>query len=140
MKKRFLRYFVVVAGLALASFPAAFASDGAFAVEASIPFSFHVGGELLPAGHYRVREVANEPEVLMIQGVDGHHEALFLANPDETVGPASKSQLLFDLVGHEHYLAQIRDAGLRVARDVPLPKGDQASPMRAVATAPRSGD
>ena len=42
-------------------------------VEVKVPFAFHVQGQTLPAGEYRVERSTDNPAILFIRGEHGSH-------------------------------------------------------------------
>ncbi len=105
------RLLGVAIGLGLAAFvwatPAA-----AFPVEvtAHVPFAFHVGRQVLPAGNYMIQnESGTELGLLMIRSENGRDSALFLTRDTYREGPVTaQAKLLFDRYGNKTFLHAVR--------------------------------
>lgn len=88
----------------------AFAMDPSMA---KIPFSFIVGGTVLPAGDYRVSEVNGMTDVVQIISTDGREAAFAMVEAVSPLDPAvpGTTEFAFKKVGDEHYLASVTIAG-----------------------------
>ncbi|MBV8729992.1 MAG: hypothetical protein JO336_09305 [Acidobacteriia bacterium] len=75
---------------------------------ASIPFSFHAGNAILPAGEYRVH---HENHTLVIQERTGAHTALLLANDAYQPNLPSRSTLTFNRYGENYFLSSLSVVG-----------------------------
>ena len=74
------------------------------AMKAQIPFDFHVGDTLIPAGAYTVRSVNDDETMLRIS--DGKHGAAVNVNSaQERAGKGSR--LVFRKYGDQYFLAAI---------------------------------
>jgi len=102
--------FLGTAALAVASL----FQSGAYAqvtgnITANIPFGFHVGEKLLPAGTYTITELADRD--MDIRNDTTEKVVVQLATSEETVQPANKTELIFHRYGNDEYFHQIKIAG-----------------------------
>lgn len=90
------------------------------AIRASIPFDFIVRGRTLPAGHYEIRRISDEPTGLLIRNVDDKHDkALFETEGVYMRRIAGKNELVFNRYGGDtYYLSEVETAGEQLAREV----------------------
>lgn len=89
------------------------------AIRASIPFDFIVRGRTLPAGHYEIRRVSDEPMSLLIRNVDDkHNKALFETETVYMRGVPGKNELVFNRYGDTYYLSEVETSGEDMAREV----------------------
>ena len=89
------------------------------AIRASIPFDFIVRGRTLPAGHYEIRRVSDEPMSLLIRNVDDkHNKALFETEAVYMRGVIDKNELVFNRYGDTYYLSEVETSGEQLAREV----------------------
>jgi hypothetical protein len=95
-----------LAGLVWATPAAAFPMQ----MDVHVPFAFHVGRQVLPAGNYVIQsESSAEPGLLMIRSTDGRHSALFLTTDGYLQQPArAKAKLSFDRVDQQNFLHAVR--------------------------------
>ena len=75
-------------------------------VSVDVPFTFRVGAENLPAGHYTFKANGGSA-LMMVQDAAGKHSAMTVTsrNAEET-GPA-EAQLVFRVYGTVRYLASV---------------------------------
>ena len=78
---------------------------------ASIPFSFAIGGKVLPAGKYTVKRLSMSNNVILLQSVDGQSNAMFQTQRAYTNQRWGSDELRFNRYGDQHFLSQIRTAG-----------------------------
>jgi hypothetical protein len=91
-------------------------------IEANVSFPFVVGNATLPAGKYEVRRLDDtNRDVLEIRSANGRTAAAFETEnaqlPDNQ--PASKTELTFNKMGNQYFLAQVWMAGSRNGRELP---------------------
>jgi hypothetical protein len=88
-----------------------FGSSTSFAqqpvVQASIPFSFSVNGQALPAGRYMIRSNIAGEYVLSLQNRDKHSTVMTLGHPNQATEPRA-SVLVFHRYGDQYFLSEIR--------------------------------
>ena len=83
-------------------------------IQANVPFAFAIGNTQLPAGKYQIKKLDDlAPNVLELSSENGHTKVVFETEDAETRAdqPASKTELVFDKVGDQYFLARIWVAG-----------------------------
>jgi hypothetical protein len=115
-----MKRITVVALLALTYFAGNLrASAQENAVQATIPFDFTVGHQLLPSGEYRVAAVA--PNVVSISNAAKHVTVLSLMmNGDKPTG--SSGRLVFNHYGNQYFLSKIISPVAAKTLDLPISK------------------
>jgi len=79
-------------------------------LEVNVPFSFQVGSELFPAGHYRVQEDSlTGPSVLLIRGMHTRQAAFILTETAAGQGPG-RPALEFEHRENQYRLASVWEA------------------------------
>jgi hypothetical protein len=128
-----IRFFSTAAVLAALATAPAFAQTTP-AVRANIPFEFHVGKAVLPAGEYDFMDGLNR-ETLRIRSTDGKHSALVITYSQDAPAPRpTEPSIAFRHVGNEAYLASVtRPAN---AREVRGPRGDGYTVLALVRATP----
>ena len=74
---------------------------------AHVPFAFVVGNSVLPAGDYVVKDESNDNAVLGIASTDGKRFVNTLTIPAAPENSMELSELVFDKVGSQYYLARV---------------------------------
>jgi len=103
------RVFAMFVGLAALTATGAFAQSGAV-LKADIPFAFHVGSAILPAGHYEVRSAVG-PDLMTIQCMDCKGAALVPVREVVADTKSSSGGLTFHLRGNAYFLSKVWAAG-----------------------------
>jgi hypothetical protein len=88
--------------------------DRSSAIKFEVAHPFVVDGETLPAGKYSIGTIANQGGsngVLKIQSLDGKESMLFSTLKKVRNEAAAKTELVFEQVGGEYYLTEIRVKG-----------------------------
>jgi len=80
-------------------------------VTADIPFQFYVGSKLLPAGVYKIAASANLDEIT-VKGPSGKDNAMAAVSTRLSTRSDKESNLVFDVAGESHYLAEIYMQGI----------------------------
>ena len=117
--KRALMLMAVLGVFLLVSASMASASS-AFRVRANVPFSFHAGSELLPAGDYwfelkgALRFSATGSSVF-IRSQDGSIACMIGSMPVAGWRNPSAASLLFNKYGQKYYLREVRQGSLDVS-------------------------
>ena len=89
------------------------------AIRASIPFDFNVRGRTLPAGHYEIRRINDEPGGLIIRNVDHKRdEALFETEPVNVAKSPRKDELVFNRYGESYFLSEVVTGGEQTAQEL----------------------
>jgi hypothetical protein len=88
--------------------------DGSSAIKFEVAHPFVVDGETLPAGKYSISSIASQGGsngVLKIQSIDGKEAMLFSTLKKVRSAAAAKTELVFEQVGGEYFLTEIRVKG-----------------------------
>lgn len=81
-------------------------------VRANVPFEFHAGDTMFPAGGIVIKRLnPMEPQILAISTADGGYTALFLAHLSGMKQEAKTSELVFHKYGNAYFLASINIEG-----------------------------
>src|SRR5262245_40772780 len=96
---------ILVAATAQAQLPG-------IAIRASIPFDFIVRGKTMPAGHYEITRINDEPIGLLIRSVNHKRDkAMFETEPVYMGKMPGKNVLVFNRYGDTYYLKEVETAG-----------------------------
>jgi len=98
-----------VFALALLSVASAFAELKP-RMTAHIPFEFHVGNSMLPAGEYTV-DTEPGPGLVRLRSADSKSSVTILTNAVQTLAIPKDSKLIFTRYGEEYFLSRIWRAG-----------------------------
>ena len=75
-------------------------------LRATIPFRFHVGQAVMPAGNY---EVSQQNGILTVRKTDGRPAtAMFLTQPEHLLNPPAEAVLIFNRYGDTCFLSTVR--------------------------------
>lgn len=88
----------------------------------SIPFSFNVGGETLPAGDYTVEPHWSASNVWALRSSEANKTTLFLTIAVWTADPQEETQFVFNKYGDRYFLARIWTAGRNTGRELSMPR------------------
>jgi hypothetical protein len=94
-------------------------------VKATIPFSFTVGGQTLPAGEYQVRQQANSPHLIAVTSADRKISAITIRQAAYAKSTSGRSVLIFRRYGNQHFLARVFAEGLTVGSELPMSKAER---------------
>jgi hypothetical protein len=93
-------------------------------MKAEIPFDFHVGGQLIPAGEYTVTALTEDDAALRISG--GQKVAIALTTAKEAkLNSEPRSRLVFHKYGDQYFLAAVWGAD-RTGRELPESKRERS--------------
>lgn len=96
-------------------------------VKATIPFAFTVKGETLPAGDYEVFAADQEdPTVWVIHSATGDAVASVPTELVEAEAPVTQTELVFDVIGQQHFLRDVWVEGSRDGREITTSKEEKA--------------
>jgi hypothetical protein len=88
-------------------------------VKVSIPFSFTVGKQSLPAGDYTIS--AFHPQLLIqLQSADGKQVGFAGTHPRYALNPSTRTELIFQRYGSTYFLSQIWTQGDTSGLELPL--------------------
>jgi hypothetical protein len=76
-----------------------------------VPFAFIVSGKSLPAGSYHFAANSNFSEINVSTSA-GKGSAIAMVTTRLSMRPENEASLVFDVVGTEHYLAEIYMPGM----------------------------
>ena len=76
-------------------------------IRAQIPFPFHVGGSVLPAGVYTTDMSIRSGVVLMLRSADSKSSAVVLTNGVLATGESNQPRFVFQRYGDEYFLYQV---------------------------------
>ena len=93
-------------------------------VRAQIPFDFHVGSSLMPAGDYTINALTEDDAALRISG-DSKSAATLTIPKDARANSESKSRLVFHKYGDQYFLAAVWGAE-RTGRVLPESKRERS--------------
>jgi hypothetical protein len=100
MTKRLLYSFAAI-GLATACLPAE------SPITAQIPFPFHVGNSILPAGSYTVSTNIASGAALVLKSADGKSTVMAISNGVRTLDGRTQPMLIFNRYADEYFLFQV---------------------------------
>ncbi len=107
MKKHLLQAISGIALILMLSVSGAFAQSSEVLI-ANIPFSFHIGQLILPAGEYVVKPVSTTAnKYIKIRSVDSAHIMMLLTVPVGTKSGDQDAKLVFNQYGSHYFLSKI---------------------------------
>jgi hypothetical protein len=80
-------------------------------VKVQVPFDFQVNGRELKAGEYIIERDSQEPRRLLIQSTEGKTLVIVNTMLRRLSKDPSRTSLLFQSYGEQHFLAEVRVAG-----------------------------
>ena len=131
------RVFATFSCVTLLTAAAAFGQSSAMGVD--IPFEFHAGKTILPAGHYEVTPEAAR-NVLMIRCLECKAAALIVVNAVEAGKAPETGSLVFNRYNGARFLAQVWTPGWTAGQELPKSKAEReyarnGAPAQAVVVA-----
>jgi len=124
MKKAFFR---ITGILALAFLAATTVVRAQEPLLVNIPFAFTAGKMTLPAGEYRVQNMADASSALLIQRTDGSAATYVMPHAVQANKPQTKSKLIFHCSGKRYFLSQVWIEGHSRGRELP-PSAEEKEP------------
>ncbi|HEX8175407.1 MAG TPA: hypothetical protein VF543_09830 [Pyrinomonadaceae bacterium] len=108
MKSVILKSFVVVM-LAVSLVSLTAQAQSANQLKASIPFSFIIGNQTLPAGEYTVKYVnqSSGKSALLFKSVDGRTSRIVNMNTAQANRAEMKASLVFNQYGESYFLSEV---------------------------------
>ena len=125
MKRQVIQLTLVVAVSLTLAMAVGTAQTSVRAV-ADIPFGFHVGKAMLPAGQYKIHSGFPIKDTVSIQSKDGSRNAVAMALP---VSPMKrdgdvKGKLVFIQYGSDYYLSQVWNPDDTIVRGLTKTKAE----------------
>jgi hypothetical protein len=117
------RVFATFSCVTLLTAAAAFGQSNAV-MGVDIPFEFHAGANILPAGHYEVTPEAAQ-NVLMIRCLECKAAALITVNAVEAGKAPEKGSLVFNRYNGARFLAQVWTPGRTAGQELPKSKAER---------------
>jgi hypothetical protein len=101
-----------------ALFAFAFLTTGAFAASnkqtATVPFEFHLGDRVMPAGNYTIRQLTDES--LMISNDAAGAKSVALTFSAQRSANETEAKLVFRHIGDQYFLVQVWGANTETGR------------------------
>jgi hypothetical protein len=119
--KRISSIALMFAGLVLTAGSALAQNNRA---KAEIPFSFTVGNRVMPAGTYEVSTLNSSNLTISFDNWSQKAHVMVLGQPDQE-NPDHANKLVFDRIGDQYFLHEIRSANSSMNLDVPPTKAEK---------------
>ena len=108
----------IVRNLSVALFAAAtLYAQGSQTLTVQVPFGFHVGNSILPAGGYTVDTDA-APNILRLRSDDFKSSVMIQTNAVEKLKAPSQGMLVFNKYGDEYFLSQVWKPGINTGSEL----------------------
>ena len=121
MRKRVFSALLTCGLLAVVATATAYAQEPGHPVRATIPFDFSVRGKTLPAGNYEIRRITDEPDGLMIAGLNHNNRGERVMFETEAVQSRKiprRGMLVFNRYGDSYFLSEIFVSGEQEGREL----------------------
>ena len=128
------RAFAALSALALLASASAFAQSDP--IKFDIPFAFHVGDRILPAGKYSVTPSTGQTHALTIRGIENKTGLMVLTDGVYTLRRPSAPTLEFMRYGRDFFLERFQDPGYDVGRQLHPSKTEMLIAAKAAETKP----
>ena len=128
MRTRIITMMSVLAGALLVTAGIASAAPQDEQIVANVPFDFVVGTTSMPSGKYVVKTETDNPEVVLIESVDGQHAAFAITIPVSS-RRADEPTLTFEKRDNRYFLSRLMrydGEGLEIASTHPHSANDIA--------------
>lgn len=116
---------IVTVSLFVAVVASSVIAQGRPQVRADIPFSFHVGTTVLPAGKYTLNRPASTNGMILVRSEKGGKAAYAISNNKESSSEPRNSRLVFRRYGDQYFLAQIWTKGDTAGVSFPVSKEEK---------------
>ncbi len=108
----------IVRNLSVTLFAAAtLFAQGSQTLTVQVPFGFHVGNSVLPAGGYTVY-TDGPAQILRLRSDDSKSSVMIQTNRVEKLSAPGKGKLVFNKYGDEYFLSQVWKAGDNSGREL----------------------
>jgi hypothetical protein len=84
------------------------------AVRVNIPFAFHAGDAILPAGEYELKPFYQSDLLLLVRRLDGPDGAFMPARQAETLKGTPAYSISFNRYGDEYFMASMDNGDFKV--------------------------
>jgi hypothetical protein len=100
--------------------------DSGETIDATIPFTFVVGNQTLPAGKYTIK-VSDDSNLnlLVVRSTDGRAAAFFETQDVQANETPRQTELVFNKIGDSYFLSQIWLAGSQLGANLKKSKAEQ---------------
>ena len=112
MKTQIIRNIGVALLAATSVFP-----QGSQRLTVQVPFGFHVGNSILPAGAYTV-DNDPAPNVLRLRSDDFKSSVMIQTNSVQKLKAPSQGMLVFNKYGDEYFLSQVWKPGINTGSEL----------------------
>lgn len=110
---------VVIAATAKAQLPRT-------VIRADIPFDFSAMGKTLPAGNYEIRQITDEPDVLLVSNVKNPREHVTISTePVQSLEGFRRTELVFNKYSDRYFLHEILPAGEDTGQELLLSRQER---------------
>jgi hypothetical protein len=99
-------------------------------VRVNVPFAFHVGGQVMPAGEYDMKATAGS-SLVTIQNSDCKNTSMVLSKTEGTIAATDDLQLTFRVYGAARFLDGIWAPG-KAGRTVPVSPDERQTAMNRI--------
>jgi len=121
MRKKVFIALLTCSLLAVVVSATAYAQEPGQPVRATIPFDFSLRGKTLPAGKYEIRRISDEPDGLMIVGINRDNRSERVMFETEAVQARKiprRGELVFNRYGDSYFLSEIFVSGEQEGREL----------------------
>ena len=107
----------IVRNVSVALFAATLFAQGSQTLTVQVPFAFHVGNSILPAGGYTVY-TEGPSQIVRLTSDDSKSSAMIQSHGVEKLNTPSQGMLIFHKYGDEYFLSQVWKAGVNTGREL----------------------
>lgn len=125
--KSFAALLLAVSILSLTASSLTAQAQSADQLKASIPFSFTIGNQTLPAGEYTVRYVnqSSGKSALLFRSLDGRTSRIVNMNIAQSGRAEMKASLVFNQYGESHFLSEVWTGGDQYGLSLPKSRAER---------------
>lgn len=125
MKKKVFSVMATCCSLALVAAATVHAQMPGTALRAAIPFDFSVRGKTFPAGEYEIRRITDEPDGLVISGVNNHENEVFETEPTGSSKTPNRGEIVFHRYGDSYFLFEVFGGSGQAGRELALSREER---------------
>ena len=111
-----MKRFCIVTGLFAALTCSTIYAQDSTVLKATIPFAFHLGNLMLPAGDYEISQKTGPGILLLRQTPSGRGVGLAFSIPDVRSTNEQEGKLVFHRYGNTYFVAALWRPGMRDGR------------------------